>query len=88
MGHARSVRPAMSVRFPDSARFNEHGRRLLVSLDLIDADPLRCAAEEWLLAHEGPETEATLAVRADLGDPYPAWMVRAADAFQSYGRSA
>lgn len=58
------------VLIPDSAHFTPEGRRLLVSIDAIERDPLRVEAERWLLKHQGPETEATTAVRRALG-PFP-----------------
>lgn len=69
--------------FPDSALFTESGRDLLVSMNLVVADPLRVEAERWLRAAPR-QTAVTRAVREALGDPYPAWMQRDAAAFQSY----
>ena len=58
----------------DSAHFTPEGRRLLVSIGAIDPDPLRVEAERWLLSHEGPMTEAYLAVRAALGVTPQDWL--------------
>jgi len=55
----------------DSASFTPAGRRLLVSMGVIEKDPLRVAAEEWLAGHRGPMTEAVREVRRTLGPPVP-----------------
>jgi hypothetical protein len=63
----------------DSMHFTPEGRRLLWSLQLLEPDPLRVAAEVWLSEHEGCKTPATRRVRAALGPPVPAeWLAIAA----------
>jgi hypothetical protein len=78
------IRPEARTQKPLFAGTSEFRQSPLVSIGLVDEDPLRVAAEAWLADHQGPQTEATLAVRRALGNPYPAWMQRAADRFQSY----
>lgn len=63
-----------SFRLEDSAHFTPSGRRLLVSLGVVTPDPLRVQAGTWLLGHEGPMTEAVLAVRKKLGVTPQDWI--------------
>ena len=70
------------MRLRDSCSFTPEGRRLLVSLGVVVADPLLVEAEQWLLDHEADlgETPASLAVRERLGiDAWPAEWLEAAD---------
>lgn len=70
----------LGVQLPDSAAFTPEGRRLLVSLGVVERDPLRVAAERWLQERPpGPTTEAVAAVRAALGPPWPAEWLEAAE---------
>jgi hypothetical protein len=58
--------------------FTPSGRRLLVALGIVERDPLRVAAEEWLAGHKGPMTEAVREVRKALGHPVPEIWLRVA----------
>jgi hypothetical protein len=73
----------LGVKLPDSCHYTPAGRRLLVTLGVVTPDPLRVEAEAWLLGHEGPMTEAVLAVRKALGPRTPPEWIAAADAFRN-----
>lgn len=64
----------LDVKLRDSCSFTPEGRRLLVSLGVVDEDPLLVEAERWLLEREAElgATPASEAVRAALGiEPWP-----------------
>lgn len=72
----------LGVKLRDSCSFTPEGRRLLVSLGVVEPDPLLCEAEAWLLEHEADqdgETPASRAVRDALGiEPWPEdWLAAA-----------
>lgn len=71
------------VRLNDSMHFTPQGRRLLVSLGVVERDPLRVAAEEWLTEHTGPMTEAVRETRRALGPPVPTKWLEVARAVRS-----
>lgn len=73
----------MSV-FADSSVFTPEGRRLLVYLGMVDADPLRVAAERWLEARPfGPMTAAAARVRTVLGPEWPDEFIEASERFKA-----
>lgn len=70
----------LGVKLRDSCSFTPEGRQLLVSLGVVDEDPLLCEAEAWLLERKSEgETAAAEAVRAALGiEPWPEeWLAAA-----------
>lgn len=70
----------LNVRLLDSRHFTPHGRGLLAALGVLDPDPLRVEADEWLAGHTGPATPATRHVRAALGEPVPQQWLDVAEA--------
>lgn len=69
----------LGVKLHDSVEFTESGRRLLVSLGVVEEDPLRVEAERWLLSRPfGPMTIAADRVRLALGAPWPDEYIEAA----------
>jgi hypothetical protein len=58
-------------KIQDSMHFTPEGRRLLWAMGVLEPDPLRVEAEQWLAEHEGSKTPATRLVREALGPPVP-----------------
>lgn len=73
----------LNVTVLDSRHFTPHGRKLLVALGVLDPDPLRVQAEEWLAGHTGCASPATRYVRAALGNPVPQQWVDQAEAMRT-----
>jgi hypothetical protein len=80
MGMQGLTAPPFKLR--DSCTFTPEGRALLVSLGVVEPDPLLVEAESWLLEREAElgDTAATKAVRAELEiSPWPAEWLDAAE---------